>query len=81
MHSLWKFEPTARWLHARLWGQGWRYAEYRRCFTARSRWAFSRRCFTDEMIALATDSTSATGSAGQGGGMLMVSASGTAVKL
>jgi hypothetical protein len=52
MHSLWKFEPTARWLHARLWGQGWRYAEYRRCFTARSRWAFSRRCFTDEMIAL-----------------------------
>ena len=35
-------------------GQRWRCNECRRRFTARSSSAFWRRCFTDEVIALAT---------------------------
>ncbi len=39
--------------HTRLGGQRWRCTECRRRFTARSTSAFSRRCFADELIALA----------------------------
>ena len=45
---------TRRDGRTRLGGQRWRCNECRRRFTARSRSAFSRRCFTDELIALAT---------------------------
>ena len=40
--------------YTRIGGQRWRCNECRRRFTARSSSAFSRRCFTDEVIALAT---------------------------
>jgi transposase-like protein len=45
---------TRRDGRTRLGGQRWRCNECRRRFTARSRSAFSRRCFTDELISLAT---------------------------
>src|SRR3712207_9355764 len=45
---------TRRDGRTRLGGQRWRCNECRRRFTGRSRSAFSRRWFTDELIALAT---------------------------
>ena len=45
---------TRRDGRTQLGGQRWRCNECRRRFTARSRSAFSRRCFTDELISLAT---------------------------